>query len=134
MKLLKEKLPSSHENSEKKGRLAIFIQALECTVTGLVEVHRIKCSLMYKFESRVDNHIPAKFRQNPDHSAPPSAFFVRNTLPLSCKKDRNIMFVVAVVLFVAGSIIAVFNAYYCGKCFAVGQPKEYAHFSPCTFF
>jgi len=44
------------------------------------------------------------------------------------------MLTVAIILFVVGSLIAVANAYYCGKCFSVGQPKEYAHFSPCTFY
>lgn len=45
-----------------------------------------------------------------------------------------IMLWLAVSLFVVGTVIAILNAYYCGKCFAVGQPKEYAHFTPCTFF
>ena len=46
----------------------------------------------------------------------------------------SIMLTIAIILFIVGSVIAIANAYYCGKCFSVGQPKEYAHFSPCTFY
>jgi len=46
-----------------------------------------------------------------------------------------IMFTVAVILFCTGAVIAVINAYCLGtRCMRVGSNRDYAHFSPCTFY
>ena len=36
---------------------------------------------------------------------------------------------VAVAVIVMGSVLAVVQAYFVGKCFASGQPREDAHFN-----
>ena len=50
-------------------------------------------------------------------------------------KEGFVMFTIAVILFIVGSIIAVINGYCIGtRCMRVGSNREYAHFSPCTFY
>uniref|UniRef100_A0A7M5VAE3 Uncharacterized protein n=1 Tax=Clytia hemisphaerica TaxID=252671 RepID=A0A7M5VAE3_9CNID len=51
------------------------------------------------------------------------------------EREDFIMFTIAVILFCAGSVIAVINAYCMGtKCMRVGSNRDIAHFSPCTFY
>ena len=46
-----------------------------------------------------------------------------------------LMFALAVVLFCAGAVVAIINAYCMGtRCMKVGSNREFSHFSPCTFY
>lgn len=122
----------THCNSNHKRKFYILGKIVRSRLSASHLSTQTKI-LMCKYERRFSFRVIPELIATDD-----TTLLAYNTEPhsanLKLDTDQGSMLTLAIILFFVGSVIAVANAYYCGKCFAVGQPKEYAHFSPCTFF